>query len=102
MLNTSILINYLEESALPLAGKKSDLSRKELVQYFAYERLELSESSVEEVLLGLEGSFESWNQMIDRSFLTEDLKQDYRTLIIRRAERLDLNTGPFSMITFTC
>ncbi len=97
LLNTSILIDYLEESALPLAGKKSDLSRKEFVQYFAYERLELSESSVEEVLLGLEGSFESWNQTIDQSFLSKDLKQNYLKLVIRRAERLHLNTRPFEV-----
>ena len=84
-------LNDIEESALPLAGKKKKLTRKLLIKYFAQERLKLTDSIIEKYLNVFRKSFIPWIMLIDKSFLTSEAKELYKSLIIERFKRLQLN-----------
>ena len=92
LLNTTLLLGsgVKEEIALPLNGKKHNLRRKTLVDYFARGRLELNEATVNEVLAQLTGALPMWTALIDASFLTEGEKRSYQTLLARRCDVLGL------------
>lgn len=96
MVNSSILIDSKEESALMLSGKKSNLAHRDFVEYFAMERLRLTDASVDEVLSEIESSFGAWKRLIDASFLSRELKAVYLELVLERADTLYLNTDPLS------
>jgi serine/threonine-protein kinase HipA len=90
-LNTTIVLaNPQEESALPVAGKKSNLKRETLIDYFAIERLKLTQK----VIAGIYDSFRiakpKWIDLLERSFLTPGLRAQYVDLLEERCDRLDL------------
>jgi len=85
LLNTTIAArNATEELALPVRGRKRNLSRSLLVDYFARERLGLTGASIESVLAGLESGFTGWEVLIGRSFLSAEMKKKYRSLLAHR------------------
>jgi serine/threonine-protein kinase HipA len=89
MLSTSIVLNPpLEEFALPLMGKKRKLDRSILVDYFAHERLGINERMISRVLSEIGKAVAEYRPLIDRSFLSPDLKQRYRSLIEERKSRI--------------
>ncbi len=89
LLNTTILVaNPKEEIALPLKGKKRGLTRKDLLEYFAGERLRLPAAAVEKVLRQLAEGLAVWPEWIDRSFLPSELQEAYSQLVETRAPRL--------------
>ena len=79
-----------EELAVPLAGKKSKLTYKHLVEYFGKERLGLEERAIDSCLKQLRDSFPEWEYLIPRSFLSEEMKKAYQDLFMERRERLRL------------
>ncbi len=90
LVNTTILLrDPTEELALPLAGKKSGLTRRDFLDDFGRERLGLTDKAVREVEETLARSRPSWEKLIDRSFLGPDLKRRYRDLVAQRWARLD-------------
>lgn len=89
LLNTTILVaNPREEIALPLKGKKRGLTRKDLLEYFAGERLQLPAAVVEKVLGQLAEGLAVWPELIARSFLSPELQEAYLQLVETRALRL--------------
>jgi serine/threonine-protein kinase HipA len=91
LVNTTISIeNTKEEIALPLNGKKKNLTRKDLIDYYAVKRLNLRNVIVEKVLSEFKNIFPEWNNLISRSFLSEDLKSEYINLIQKRSEILKI------------
>lgn len=95
-LNTSIVYRFMgrpwkeiEESALPLAGKKKRLKKSDWVNYLAIERLELPERQIEKVVSGLMKCVPEWTRLIDQSWLSADLKQLYHELLAERLQRLN-------------
>lgn len=82
--STIALPNAREELALPLKGKKSNLSRADLVDYFAAERLGLTESAVEDVLTQIREALPGWEDLIGASFLSDGMKESYRELLNKR------------------
>lgn len=91
LLNTSLVLeNPKEESALPLKGKKKNLTRKLWLDYYCRERLGLQESVLTRVLDELRAALPIWGDIIDRSYLSEPRQQAYRELVGERAERLGL------------
>ena len=84
-------LNDVEESALPLGGKTKKFTRKLLIDYFAKDRLRLSDRIIEKHLKVFRKSLSSWITLIDKSFLTADAKELYKTLVIERFKRLNLN-----------
>jgi len=91
LVNTTILLrNAKEELALPLAGKKSSLTRKDLFDYFARERLGLTEKAVEEVTQAFIQAKPAWDSLVSRSFLAPRLQQRYRDVLAERWDRMKL------------
>jgi serine/threonine-protein kinase HipA len=91
LLNTTLALGKTEdELALLLAGKRKEFKRRELVDYFAFERLMLPSPIVEKVLLSFEKAFPSWTTLLANSFLPDDLKKNYLTMLLERFKRLDI------------
>ena len=91
LINTTIVLKTTEETALSLNGKKSNLKKRDLVDYLAKERLNLSSGAVDEVLADFIKSFDVWATLIDSSFLSSDKKILYRELINQRRKKIFLD-----------
>lgn len=70
-----------EEIALPLKGKKKHLTRNILVDYFGKERCELNLKSIDKVLETISIAVPKWKELIDISFLSNDMKEKYHMLL---------------------
>lgn len=87
-LNSSIAIkNPQEEMALQLKGKKSNFKAGDLIDYFAKERLGLSDKVIDQTLKKMFENVEKWNELIEISFLSEDMKNKYLKLLKERLKR---------------
>jgi serine/threonine-protein kinase HipA len=87
LLNTAIVIpEDKEESALTINGKKSKLNRKDF-QVLATS-LKISDKSLEAIYKRFEAILPTWLSWIDQSFLTLELKDDYKHLITKRSKKL--------------
>lgn len=90
LINSTIIINSKEEVALPIRGKKNKLTRKDFVDYFAFERLGLTASLVKNELEKIQGSLESWKRLIEHSFLSKTMQENFQALVIERWQRMSL------------
>ena len=92
MVNTSIYYTgtSLEELALPLKGKKKNLTRNDFLRYFAQERLQLEDGAIESVLDSLCDALPKWEQWIGKSFLSGPFKEAFRETVDRRRAVLEL------------
>ena len=84
------VITILTELAVPLAGKKSKLMYNDLVKYFGNGRLGLDERTPQSCLKQLQDAFPEWEHLIQRSFLSSEMKKAYLDLFSERRERLKL------------
>ncbi len=80
----------IEETALPLAGKKGQLDRSHWIDYLAVGRLRFPGRVVERLLEGLREAATRWDPLICRSFLPREMQELLRDLIARRREALGL------------
>ena len=78
----------VEEIALPLKGKKKKLTRYHFIDYFGKERCELTTKSIDNVLATISASVPKWKEWIGNSFLSQEMKEKYLTLLERRLEVL--------------
>lgn len=91
LLNSTIVLREAEEElALPLKGKKRNLTRKDLLEYFARDRLGLPGRAVEKLLEELAGALPAWAELIDASFLPDPAKRAYHALLAERRGRLSV------------
>ncbi len=91
LFNTTIALPAAtEEIALALRGKKNKLTREDFLEYFARQRLALTDASIDDILGSLAGALPLWRDLIDRSFLAPLLKEKYVELLLERAARLGL------------
>lgn len=89
LLNTTLILpGPAEELALPLNGRKNRLRRQDLVDYFAGERLGLSERLVERTLRELTGVRGQWEELIGISFLSAARQERYLQIMAERFTRL--------------
>jgi len=89
LINTTIEYKkQVEEIALPLNGKKKNLTRSILVDYFGKERCELTTRSIENVLETISSSISGWRKLIDISFLSDEMKRKYHDLLDARLKIL--------------
>lgn len=72
-----------EEIALPLNGKKNNLTRKDFIDYFANDVLGLSHQNITGFLTQLEKHSQEWDTFIDASFLSQDEKMKYAEIYKR-------------------
>ncbi|MGD0755015.1 MAG: HipA domain-containing protein [Bacteroidales bacterium] len=83
LVNTTIEYNNKpdDEIALPLKGKKKQLTRNIFVDYFGMERCELTAKSIEKVLETISSSVPKWKELIAISFLSNEMKGKYNDLL---------------------
>lgn len=86
--NSSIAIkNPQEEMALLLKGKKSNIKKIDLVDYYAKERLGLNTKTIDKTLSDMFKCLPEWKQLIAISFLSDTMKEKYVTLLEERLSR---------------
>jgi serine/threonine-protein kinase HipA len=91
LLNTTIVLKGgAEEIALSIAGKKKNLKRKDIVDYFGYERCGLTGKVIDNNLQSLSQAIPEWMNLLDICFLTNELKEKYYSLLEKRIRILDL------------
>lgn len=91
-LNSSIVLKGdIEEIALPIKGKKSNLNRNLLINYFGKERCFLTDKIIEKTLNTINTALPHWFELIDISFLSDEMKEKYRVLLQKRINVLGLN-----------
>jgi serine/threonine-protein kinase HipA len=92
LLNTTIVLRgaRLEELALSLRRKKRKLQFDDLITYFGRERLGLNEAVIRSVLTTLQQNLSGWHALLQRSFLSVDMRTRYADLLRSRAHRLGL------------
>ena len=85
LLNSSIVLKGdKEEIALPLKGKKSNLTSDNLIGYFGGERCGLTDKVIDRNLDDIRGGLSRWFSLIDNSFLSPLMKEKYRVLLQER------------------
>lgn len=90
-LNTTMAlgVNHVrEEIALSLNGKKNNLRKRDLIDYFGEEKLGLPSVVIEQQLKKVWKAQDKWSELIERSFLSKALKEEYRAIIQEKSERL--------------
>ena len=83
----------IEEIALPLKGKKRNLTGSAWIDYFGRERLGLNPKVVTGELSRFTNNFDRWTSLIQNSFLSDTAKDLYLKLISNRRSILSLNAG---------
>ena len=92
LLNSTIAMQGAsEEIALPLNGKKSNLQKNDLFDYFAKERLQLNQTIIRSVIHEIQQAIPEWRRLIDISFLSTEMKEKYLNLLNKRCTRLNLS-----------
>lgn len=85
MVNSTIALKHpKEEMALPLMGKQSNLQRTHFIDYYGRERLNLTEGVIDQVLQEIETAQETWDDLLARSFLSAEMKEQYAQLLASR------------------
>lgn len=79
-----------DEIALPLNGRKRNLRKRDLIDYYGRERLGLTGKVIENTLEGLSSVLPEWFHLIEISFLDEGLKLIYRDILVQRKDALGL------------
>lgn len=89
LLNTTIVQpNAKEELALPLNGKKNNLTARDFFEYFATQQLNLNQHAVTEVTQQIKQAMPDWKVLISHSFLSKPLQIKYLHLLSERLGRL--------------
>jgi serine/threonine-protein kinase HipA len=80
----------IEETALPLAGKKKQLMREHWLDYLAVERLGLPARTVEDILARFGSAKRSWDEIIRRSFVPEVMQNLLLEMLRNRGTALGI------------
>jgi len=90
LLNSTITQkNTKEEIALPIRGRKNNLTKHDFFDYFAVERLGLNQKIITGVLQEFQQAIPRWQALIHISFLSQTMQEKYLHLLETRCERLD-------------
>lgn len=90
LLNSTIVINSAEELALPLSGKKNKLQKDDFIDYFAKSRLGLTPKLIDQTFQRIAKAYPHWIDLIQKSFLTNNMKNDYLDLFHSRYHLLEI------------
>lgn len=89
LLNSTIALkNPQEEMALPIRGKRSSLTRNDLFNYFATERLQINERVLTEMTERFRAAFPQWDELLAVSFLSLEKKTAFAAVLAERKTRL--------------
>ncbi len=85
LVNTTIALrNPQEELALSLRGKKSRFKAEDFLEYYALERLGLNEKIIANIWDDFIDAFPRWENLVQNSFLSGEMKLAYLDLLGRR------------------
>ncbi|MCH7827334.1 MAG: HipA domain-containing protein [Bacteroidetes bacterium] len=91
LLNTTIASkNVKEEIALPISGKKSNLTYKVLIKYWGKDRLQLNENVISKIIVEIKNAQTKWEELIKISFLSNQMKEKYLNLLNSRRTKLNI------------
>ena len=91
LLNTTIASkNVSEEIALPVSGKKSQLTSNILIKYWGVERLQLNDNVINQTIETIKNIQIEWKELINISFLSTATKEKYLDLLNERRKRLNV------------
>ncbi|MFA5961050.1 MAG: HipA domain-containing protein [Tatlockia sp.] len=91
LLNSTIALkNAKEEMALPLRGKKNNLTKRDFFNYFAVEQLALNQKVIDGIIQEFQQIIPGWHKMIGFSYLSQQMQKKYLQLLDERCGRLDL------------
>ena len=90
LLNSTIVLNSEEELALPLNGRKNRLKKDDFLHYFAEERLEIPQKSIAQTTSRISKAYPGWIELIQKSFLSDNMKAKYKELLNERCNLLEL------------
>lgn len=89
LINTTIAQrNTKDEIALPLNGKKNNLTKNDLLKHFPINLLKLNDASVNSVLDEFKQALPGMKTLIGNSFLSESMQEKYLALLEKRREKL--------------
>lgn len=89
MLPTNLILpEDTEETALMLNATKKRIKKTDFET--AFETMKIDAKSVENIFKKFKEIIPSWFDFIDQSFLSGDMKENYKILIRERAEKLEL------------
>ena len=74
-----------EEMALTLNGRKKKLKKQDFVA--AMNTLKVEEKQQENIFKKMNRALPKWQELIDRSFMRDALKEDYKTILTERMNR---------------
>lgn len=77
-----------EEMALTLNGRKKNLKLADF--FIAMNTLKLEKQQQQNIFKKMQRAFPKWNQFIDSSFLTNEFKAEFKSIILERMNRLKL------------
>lgn len=75
-----------EEMALTLNGRKRNLKKQDFVA--AMNTLQLEKKQQENIFNKMKKAMPKWQKMVDRSFMSEEFKMQYKTILVDRMNRL--------------
>lgn len=91
LLNTTIAIGKAtEELALPIKGRKNNITRSNILNYYGKEILGLNKKTIDTVVKEIQDELSKWHALIEVSFLSSVMKESYFTLLQSRERRLEL------------
>jgi len=86
LLNSTIEFTKQEEEiALPVRGKKRNLTEGILIDYFGKEKCELTTKVIDNILESISSAIPDWLNLINISFLNADMKTRYIELLNMRS-----------------
>ncbi|KTC85311.1 HipA domain-containing protein [Legionella cincinnatiensis] len=90
LLNSTIALkNAKEEMALPLRGRKNNLTKRDFFQYLAVEQLSLNQKVIAGIIQEFQQVIPRWRQLIGYSYLSQQMQEKYLQLLDERCDRLD-------------
>ena len=87
LLNTTIVLKSKEEMALPLHGKKRNLTRNDFIDYLGQEVMKLNIVVIHDIIDVFEHVFQKWEDMISQSFMPIAMQKDYINLVNKRKKQ---------------
>ena len=75
-----------EEMALTLNGRKKKLKKQDFVA--AMNTLKVEEKQQENIFNKMAKALPKWLELIDRSFMSDEFKEQYKTILTERMKRM--------------
>jgi len=92
-INTTIAIGIRktkEQIALPLNGKKNNLTKNDIIEYYGVQKLGLTLATIHQILNTFSQLLPRWREMIEISFLSPSAKKEYNLVLDERVKILNL------------